>query len=372
MSKKSKLITSLLLVVLFIGVAVASFFLGRLEANKLVDQQMAAATKAQVEELLQSKIRLSCDENGDFKVSVLADVHASGVISDSVQADIREIIDNEQPDLVIFTGDNAICDDEQELRAALDSMVGYIEEKQIPWCHVYGNHDQEGGLTKEEMQVIYESYEYCVSKRGDTSLTGVGNYVLPIYEYGSDKISHLVWCLDSGSMMSEKDIEDLLPTSKPDFTGIDYSVWGGYYDYIHADQIQWYYNTSLLFENYFNDAIPSIMAFHMPLQEIYYAWQNRLSFENWDGEKNDPVGASPINSGLFTALADRGDVLATVSGHDHANTYMVEYQGIKLCYSPGCSTHGYYYSKDTLGSRIFEMNSNDVWDLNTYVYYLYR
>ena len=335
------------------------------------EQQLKQANKEKAEALLESKIRLSCDENGQFKTLIFADVHATGAIDKSVQDNLRKLVDEEELNLVIFTGDNAMCTNEETLREALDSMVGYIEEKEIPWCHVYGNHDQEG-MPKEQLQPIYESYEYCVSKWGDKKLTGVGNYVLPIYEYNSDKISNLVWCLDSGSMMSEEDIEALIPKKCTDFSGIDYDAWGGYYDYIHADQIHWYYETSLFFEDYFNRAIPSIMAFHMPLQEIYYAWTNRQAMENWTGEKNDPVGASPINSGLFTALAQRGDVLATVSGHDHTNTYMVEYKGIMLSYSLGCSTHGYYYNKNTLGSRVFKMNSNNPWELETYVNYLYR
>lgn len=373
MTKKQTIFISVLLVVVVAIASVASFFIGRLTlgGEKFINEQLVLENKAKAEELLSSKVRLSCDGNGDFNIVVLADVHATGPISTSVQKDIRKIIDEEQPDLVLFTGDNAVCPDEETLRAALDSIVGYIEEQQIPWCHVYGNHDHEGGMSKEEMQPIYESYEYCVSKWGDKTLTGVGNYVLPIYEYESDTISNLIWCLDSGSMMSEEDIRDLIPNSCTDFSGIDYDAWGGYYDYIHADQIQWYYETSTFLEDYLNQVTPSIMAFHMPLQEIYYAWNNRLAFENWAGEKNDPIGASPINSGLFTAITQRGDVVATVSGHDHLNTFMVEYKGVMLSYSPGCSTHG-YYSNDTLGSRVFKMNSSDPFEIETYVHYLYR
>ena len=43
-------------------------------------------------------------------------------------------------------------------------LVGYIEEKQIPWCHVYGNHDHENAVDLAKQQEIYESYEYCISK----------------------------------------------------------------------------------------------------------------------------------------------------------------------------------------------------------------
>lgn len=366
--KNKKLITTLILVLAIGCLSVGSFFIGRLTSPDKSDEKIAAENAARAQSLLESKIRLSCDENGDFTTMILADVHATGPISMGSREKIKMIVDEEEPDLIIFTGDNACCQNEEELRKALDSIVGYIEEKQIPWCHVYGNHDHEGGMTKAQMQAVYESYPHCLSKWGDKSLTGVGNYVLPIYEYESDDISSLVWCLDSGNYLSEEDEKGLIPVKDTDYSG-----WTGtHYDYIHADQIAWYYQSSQFLEEYYNDFLPSIMAFHIPLQETYYAWQNRSKL-SYTGEKNDPVGASQINSGLFTALVERGDVLAVVNGHDHINDYMVEYMGIKLCYSPVASTHGYHDdAMRMLGSRIFKTNSNDPYEVETYVHYMYR
>ena len=64
---------------------------------------------------------------------------------------------------------------------AVGDMVEILEEKRIPWAHVYGNHDAEGdNVPKEKQQQIYESFDYCVSQAGDPSLPGVGNYVLPV------------------------------------------------------------------------------------------------------------------------------------------------------------------------------------------------
>ncbi|MBE7088847.1 MAG: hypothetical protein E7370_04970 [Clostridiales bacterium] len=365
--KMGKKILASLLAVLTVGASICFSAGCTGNVDQLVAEQIALLNKQKADALLSSKVRLSCDENGEFNIVVLADVHAGGPIAEENKNNFRNLIDEEDPDLVIFTGDNTHSADEASLRATLDSIVGYIEEKQIPWCHVYGNHDHESGMSKEELQVVYESYDYCVSKAGDPNLTGVGNYVLPIYEYNSDKINSLVWCLDSGHYLSSEDKAALIPQIDNDFSGWD----GLEYDYIHADQVNWYYQTSLFFEEYFNDIIPSIMAFHIPLQESYNAWRNRKAFDNWTGEKRDPVGASQINSGLFTAVADRGDVLAIVNGHDHLNDYMVEYSGVKLCYSPGSSTHG-YHETDMLGSRVFKMNTNDRYNIETYVHYFNR
>ena len=322
--------------------------------------------KNRVTETLSSKIRLSFDEEGDFRILVIADVHARGELPEMVSENIKELVDEEDPSLVIFTGDNTICSTEDELKASLNTMVGYIEEKQIPWCHVYGNHDDESGLTKEEQQSIYESYEYCISKSGDESLSGVGNYVLPVYKNESEDIGFLVWCLDSGAYLSDSDKNSMLPfTGVTDYQGMPESP----YDYIKADQINWYYNTSLDIERYYGEKINSVMAFHIPLQETYYAWENRGDL-TYTGEKNDFVGASMINSGLFYSLLSRQDVKAVVNGHDHTNDFMVEYAGIKLCYAPTVSTVD-YYQFNLIGGRVFKINQDNTDNVETYVNHLF-
>ena len=346
--------------------------------EELVAEQIQRQKDERAASLLESKVRLSCDENGDFRILILADIHAPGKIDMNTEKNIRTLVDSENPDLVIFTGDNALCSTEEDLRTALDSMVGYIESKGIAWCHVYGNHDHESGLSKKQMQAIYESYEYCVSKSGDEDLFGVGNYVLPVYEYESDNISSFVWCLDSGSRLSNEDREALIPTHPIDNIAMPDNIFSAImgihnspYDYIHADQVQWYYKTSEFFEEYFGRKIPSIMAFHIPLQESFFAWSNREGLDNWTGEKNEDISCSQINTGLFSALVDRGDVLAVVNGHDHTNTFMVEYKGVMLCYSPTPSTHS-YNDVNTMGARVFVMNSNNPTEITTYINYLFR
>lgn len=330
------------------------------------EKMKSEEAEAEISALMESKVRLSCDENGDFRTLIIADVHAVGTLPQNVSENIKTLVDREDPDLVIFTGDNTICDSEESLRAALDSMVGYIEEKGIAWCHVYGNHDHEGGMSKEEMQPIYESYDYCVSKWGDKDLHGVGNYVLPIYKHDSDEIFSLVWCLDSGNYLSDEDRMSLIPNTPTDFGGMESSP----YDYIHSDQIYWYYSTSLAVEKYYGRKIPSLMAFHIPLQETYYAWENREALEH-TGEKNEVVGASQINSGMFAALSARGDVLAVVNGHDHINDFMVLYNGIKLCYSPNVSTLTYHDTR-MMGGRVFVINECNSSEIDTYVSHLFK
>ncbi|MBO5286789.1 MAG: metallophosphoesterase [Clostridia bacterium] len=319
--------------------------------------------EAQAEELLKSKVKITFGSDGVFKALVLADVHAGGALPTEVKANIETLVNRENPDLVIFTGDNTIVNSEENLRLALDDMVGLIEKRKIPWCHVYGNHDHEGGMSKEKMQEIFESYDYCVSKRGDEGLSGVGNYVLPVYasEEG-DSVEYLVWCLDSGNYLSSKDKLEMFPIKNPN------SGYNGGYDYIKADQIAWYYNSSALLESYFENKVMGIMAFHIPLRENYAAWENREGLE-WDGEKNENICASNVNSGMFTAMLSCGNINAVVTGHDHINDYMLNYCGIKLCSSPNVSTTTYHDSR-VMGGRVFEVDIDNATEAETRVSYL--
>ena len=129
-----------------------------------------------VAELLALKHELRVNEDGSFKVVVLTDVHGDNTDINGTSAasinyqttieNIKTIVDREQPDLVLFGGDNFWqVTTEERARECIEYMVSYIEEKQIPWAHVYGNHDDErnigvNSVPKEKQQEIYESFEY--------------------------------------------------------------------------------------------------------------------------------------------------------------------------------------------------------------------
>lgn len=321
-----------------------------------------------MKETLQSKIKLRFNENGEFKVLILADLHlrASG-LPEEMEESLEILVEREDPDLIIMTGDNIYdtsITDADTFEETMRQVVDYIEDKKIPWMHVYGNHDSQGSFSREEQQEVYESFDYCISKSGEEDLTGVGNYVIPLYGSSSDEVKFLFWGIDSGSTMSAEDKATLCP-SKSTFGG--YSGTG--YDYIHEDQIDWYVTTSKKLEEYNGgEKIPGLMAFHIPLQETYTAWENRAALE-FTGEKRDPICASAYNSGLFGAIRMRGDVKAIINGHDHINDFMVNYGGVKLCYASSFTTNSYNH-EDMHGSRVFVIKESNPADIETYMSYV--
>lgn len=320
-----------------------------------------------IADILKTKKVLRFNKDGNFRILVLGDIQSSASpLQENNQENIKKLVDKEKPNLVLFAGDNSIrMNTEERLRTYINSMVGYIEEKQIPWAHVYGNHDHEGALSKEAQEEIFESFEWCITERGPKDIAGVGNCVLPVFASNSNKPVFNVWAIDSGTYLSKDEQMQVAPKKSP-YRGAGSTN----YDYIRPNQIAWYVETSKKLEKYAGKKIPGLMVFHIPLQESFFAWENREGLE-FTGEKREGVCASVINSGLFATILERGDVKAIVNGHDHINDYMVKYMGVILSFCSTPST-GSYHNKDMLGGRVFVINEKSPDEITTYMSYLNR
>ena len=58
--------------------------------------------------------------------------------------------------------------------------MSIFESRNIPVAIVYGNHDEENCMTKEEQWEVYESYDCFVGVKDSEELSGYGTYYLPI------------------------------------------------------------------------------------------------------------------------------------------------------------------------------------------------
>ena len=311
--------------------------------------EMLDEIKMAAKDLLVSKHRLYYNEDGSFRVMILADLHVSpSSNTTALEERIKTLVDRENPNLVILTGDNTVsCSNATALRTALSKIVGYIEEKEIPWCHVFGNHDREGGLSNEAQMAVYQSFEYCISKdEGGEGVNGVGNYVHGIYNRDGS-LGSVIYFLDSG-------------TSNKTYS----------YDYIDESQIEWYRSSSRLLETYKGEVVKGIMAFHIPLIENQYAYNNRnnesIVYE-YTGTRYEAICPSTFDTELFETVLARGDVEYIVTGHDHNNDYMYNYYGVKLSSAPTISTLGYSSSAAQEGARMFDISRDGI---SSYVSYI--
>ena len=255
--------------------------------------------------------KLNFNKDGSFKIVQFTDVHYvhGNSKSDTALLAIQRVLDAEKPDMVIFTGDIVTG---KPAKTGWDALTKLVIDRKIPFAVTLGNHDDENGTTRLELEKIITSYPYNCNYSTSGQLNGVMNNVIPVY--GSEKdmqVKSLIYCFDSGAYSTINDVPG--------------------YGWITTDIIDWYKKQSLHFtvQNNFQP-LPALAYFHIPLPEY------RLAFND---ESNKRVGVrkedecpSDLNSGMFLAMKEMRDVMATFVGHEHVNDYIVNYYDIALTY----------------------------------------
>ena len=103
------------------------------------------------------------------------------------------------------------------------------------------------------------------------------------------------------------------------------------YGWFDFSQISWYRKSSKDFTQANGGVpLPSLAFFHIPLPEYTNAWNNQNSKPI--GIRNEDESCARLNSGMFTAMLECGDVMGTFVGHDHLNDYIAEFGQIALAY----------------------------------------
>jgi hypothetical protein len=312
-------------------------------------------------------VTLRFNSNGAFTIVQFTDTQDDQDIDPRTVQLIEAVLDDQQPDLVIFTGDNISSGPENsdDVRAAIDNIAQPVDSRGIPWLITFGNHDEDHtpttGVDETAMLDHYMSFPNNINRPSEQGVHGTGNMHVLILGWQSDEPVFNIWALDAGRY-------------SPDTIGgqaIASDSLAGW-DWIRPSQVSWYYETSAALEVTLDRKIPSLMFFHIPLWEFRHMWDRR---EHHDvrGEKNEEVSSGPFNSGLFAAMLERGDVIGVFVGHDHVNDYVGDYFGIKLGYSAntGFGAYGLDGSeRDRMrGARVFVLDEGNPNDLETYMVY---
>lgn len=324
-----------------------------------------------IEENLHTRLPLRFGNDGKFKILTFSDLHAKDNYDRRTTRAVRDLVEYVKPDLVLVLGDvvHHISGETKEIilekvYAYLRDAMSVMEEKKIPWAHIFGNHDWNIGIDNSEQQPLYERFEHCLTKRGPEAISGTGNYMLPLYSRDGGRIVFNLWGLDShddqwtfAEYCKNPEVKNAVLPKR--FCS------GNKHDVIHFDQLMWYWNSSVELERYAGAKIPSLMFFHVPIPEFVLINRNPVE-TRMKGKYGEPVGCSEINSGLFSAILQRGDVKLIVCGHEHYNTYDGYYCGVHLCYDGGLSYDG-YCNAASRGGRVIELDENDIDNYNTHM-----
>ncbi|MBE6715961.1 MAG: hypothetical protein E7573_03485 [Ruminococcaceae bacterium] len=307
-------------------------------------------------------------KNGKFRFICFSDSHGIKDFDTRVVRDIEAIVEGIKPDLVLFLGDNVWRDgaeNAETLKNFMSAIVKPLNDRNIPWAHVFGNHDAEKGFAVKDQQPVYESIEGCLSEAGPEDVSGTGNWVLQIKSEISDKTVYNIWGLDSGRGIGEFLTYCGLPADGKIAKLPDPLHVSAGYDAVKFDQIMWYWNTSKRIEEENGSKVPGCMVLHMAFPEYCLPYKN-VAETNFKGTRREGIGSGPVNTGLFATLVQRGDVKTVVAGHDHINDCEGTYLGINLTYDAGIGYDGYCHG-DLRGGRVIDITEEDPWNINTYM-----
>lgn len=280
------------------------------------------------------------NKEGLFTIAQFTDIHwKDGSEKDLLSRSLMErVLLDEKPDLVVFTGDiiytgyvsagEAVCTDPMK---ALMEAVDTVESLGIPWAYTFGNHDAEpeSPATKEDLMKAILGTGHTVTP--PASGQGPGTYKLEVL--GADsQVSAALFLLDSGNR-----------SPLPGLPG---------YAWVNRSQIGWFEQESLALPRLADGKpVPACAFFHIPLPEYREVWETQVCY----GHRHESVCCPPVNSGLFAAMAEAGNMLGVFVGHDHVNDYWGELHGIRLCYGRASGHNTYGWEGFPRGARMIRL-----------------
>lgn len=316
---------------------------------------------------------LQFDENGEFRILIVADTQDTATPQEATLRLLNAELDAADADLVVFTGDQVhgpSVRTEAAMEKALDAILAPVAERGIPFAAVFGNHDDEGGVSKETQLAIYQSYPGCLMSAGPDDITGCGNYNLLVWSSDGSRPVCNLWFLDSGTY-GEKGVSK--------------------YARVEQDQIDWYTSTAAALEEQYGEMLPAYLFQHIIVPEIYdlltevpasekkaegvvkvFSSHSGHYYKMGDGFTAGHLGEAPcppdIPSGEFAAMRDTGDVVAAFFGHDHKNDFVGTYEGIDLVNTAGTGFY-IYGEREYHGARLVILHESTPAEYDTEMLY---
>jgi hypothetical protein len=273
--------------------------------------------------LSQAPLRFRSD--GTFKIVEVSDTHFTNNLfckdlspaqerypcSDRNATEFwKKLIQEEDPDVFIFTGDNVCGGDILGGANAIDGMLAdwVSGVNKVPYLAVEGNHDGESGLNYEQVAAKLLTMPGILNQPNGyfagAEIYGNTNFVISVLG-------------PEGSPEGNASLLSLYMVDSNSYSTVD-SIGG--YGWVHLDQIGFFNNASESVKAAAKAGgypTPPALAFqHIPLVQhsTWVAGNNPIV-----GQYHEGVCSPAIDTGLLAQYIQSGDVKAVTVGHDHTN-----------------------------------------------------
>jgi hypothetical protein len=284
-------------------------------------------------------LKFKFNTDGKFKIVQIADTHIRTEKPEYSQTSaemLKKVLDAESPDLVIFTGD-VVSD--KPYRAGLDLIIEPVIARSIPWVILFGNHDEEQDLTREQLAELIHSYPFHAGNlKKVKNVKGYGNFTLEIKDRRGKQTAAVLYCMDSHAYSPMKPLVDG-------------------YDWFSFSQVDWYRKKSAAYTaDNKGLPLPALAFFHIPLIEYREAGAKGVKLS---GEQHEKIQPAEINPGMFAAMLECGDVMGTFVGHDHGNDCIFNHYGIALAYGHFSGSKTTYTKGVESGVRVIQLTEGE-------------
>lgn len=254
---------------------------------------------------------------------------------------VDEAVERVKPDLIILAGD-MIYGELDDSGAMWSAMVQRMDSYGIPWCVIFGNHDNESAKgVRWQIQQLMDS-RYCVFRRGDVS--GNSNYNIVLRQGG--EVKYLLYMMDSNGCGHLP----AMPEAYLQKDNVDYDLivqTPGF----KTDQVQWMADSIKSARKLYGD-MPFLVFCHILPSEatsgILELYGNKATTLPFYPDREGDLGISHetqylgANCGLFWRKAKTLDCKGIFSGHQHMIATSIMYQGIRVTFGLKTGTCDYH------------------------------
>lgn len=272
----------------------------------------AAVVMAAISCTMSAQNRLRFGEDKSFRIAQFTDMHLDpGTPYRRAQAEktfarLGRVLREEKPDFIAFTGDIVTG---KPAAGMWNRLLDTLNLYRIPFCVVLGNHDAEQDITRQEIADIVARSPYSLNTLGSTG--ELADRELKVLSSKGKDVAFAMYFMDSH-----------------DYAKID-GLDG--YGWFTPEQVSWLRNSCAdLTADCGGRHVPSLAFFHICLQEYETAWRNRSNSHIGRAAEEECPGV--LNTGMYAAMVESGNIMGVFVGHDHDIDYIVAQYGTALGY----------------------------------------